>query len=178
MWRRPLDFARGERFGVELAMRRMIWGFGLLALVGADAALAQAKRQVPYYASISAGRARMRTGPGRTYPASWLYVRADLPVKVLAVFKEWRKVEDPGGTQGWMLANLLSEARTAYVLDRIAELRERPAPGARVLWRAAPGVVGKVGQCGGGWCRLDVKGQAGFVETARLWGVDPMEALP
>ena len=158
-------------------MRRMICGLALVALGVADMADAQAKKP-PYYASISAGRARMRAGPGRTYPASWLYVRADLPVKVVAVFKEWRKVEDPGGTQGWMLAALLSETRTGYVRDQIAELRDRPAPGARVVWRAEPGVVGRVSQCGNGWCRLDVKGQAGFVEAAKLWGVEPTETLP
>lgn len=158
-------------------MRRMICGLSFVALGVADVADAQAKKP-PYYASISAGRARMRAGPGRTYPASWLYVRADLPVKVVAVFKEWRKVEDPGGTQGWMLAALLSETRTGYVRDQIAELRDRPAPGARVVWRAEPGVVGRVSQCGNGWCRLDVKGQAGFVEAARLWGVDTAETLP
>lgn len=159
-------------------MRKLIWALAIPALLGGDAALAQAKKKTPYFASISAGRARMRTGPGRTYPASWLYVRADLPVKVVDVYKEWRKVEDPGGTQGWMLGNLLSETRTAYVRREIAELRDRPSAGARVMWRAEPGVVGKLSECGGGWCRLDVRGQAGFVETVRLWGVDAGETLP
>lgn len=159
-------------------MRRWIWALALAALVASDAAWAQAKKKPPYYASISAGRARMRTGPGRTYPASWLYVRADLPVKVIDIYKEWRKVEDPGGTQGWMLASLLSEARTGYVQRAVAELRDRPSAGARVVWRAEPGVVGKLSQCGGGWCRFDVHGQAGYVEAVRLWGVVSAETLP
>jgi SH3-like domain-containing protein len=148
------------------------------ALALAGGAVAQEKRKPPYYASIQAGKARMRTGPGRTYPASWLYVRADLPVRVVETYKEWRKVEDPGGTQGWMLGSLLSATRTGYVIDPVAELRERPSPGARVVWRAEKGVIGKLSQCGNGWCRLDVNGQAGFVEVPRLWGVEPGEALP
>lgn len=162
-----------------MAMRRSIWACALLSLLAPDTAIAQAKKKPPYYASISAGRARMRAGPGRTYPASWLYVRADLPVRVVAVFKEWRKVEDPGGTQGWMLANLLAETRTGFVRGGApVELREAPTPGGRVLWRAEPGVVGRVTRCESGWCRFDVHGQAGFVEAARLWGVDPTETLP
>ncbi|WP_375287496.1 SH3 domain-containing protein [Sphingomonas sp.] len=144
----------------------------------AGGAVAQEKRKPPYYASIQAGKARMRTGPGRTYPASWLYVRADLPVRVVETYKEWRKVEDPGGTQGWMLGSLLSATRTGYVTEPVAELRERPSPGARVVWRAEKGVIGKLSECGNGWCRLDVNGQAGFVEVPRLWGVEPGEALP
>lgn len=121
----------------------------------------------------------MRTGPARTYPASWLYQRADLPVRVVAVFKEWRKVEDPDGTQGWMLGNLVSATRTAIVHGtQPAAMLDRPAPGAKLLWHVAPGVVGRISHCSGGWCRLDVKGQAGFIEIGALWGVEGGETLP
>ena len=152
----------------------MIAAIGLF--VG-DAIAADAKKE-PYFASIAAGRARMRSGPGRTYPAIWLYVRADLPVKVIDTFKEWRKIEDPGGTQGWMLGNLLSQTRTGMIQGALAELRDRPAFGGKVLWRAEPGVVGKLSQCTSGWCRIDVRGQTGFVEASRLWGVASDETLP
>jgi SH3-like domain-containing protein len=98
---------------------------------------------------------------------------------VVAVFKEWRKVEDPDGTQGWMQGNLLSDTRTAIVKGpQPIEMRERPSAGAGLLWRAAPGVVGRVSQCGNGWCRFDVMGQAAYVETAGLWGVEAGETLP
>lgn len=137
-----------------------------------------AQRAYPYFGSISAGKARMRVGPGREYPASWFYQRADLPVKVLAMHKGWKKIEDPDGSQGWMQANLLSNTRTALVTagDPVA-LRDRPQSTGRVQWRAAPGVVGRVSKCAGGWCRFDVRGMAGYVEAARLWGVDPGETL-
>lgn len=150
----------------------------LAAVASATAAGADEARKTPYYASIAASKARMRTGPGRTYPASWLYVRPNLPVRVIDTFKEWRKVEDPGGTQGWMLAALVSQQRAAIVTAPApVEMREQRGSGA-VLWRAAPGVVGKVSQCAGGWCRLDVSGRAGFVEAQSLWGVDGGETLP
>ncbi|RMB26205.1 SH3-like domain-containing protein [Sphingomonas sp. PP-F2F-G114-C0414] len=150
------------------------------ALVPDPATAADAtKKSVPYYASIAASRARMRTGPARTYPASWLYQRQDLPIKVVAIFKEWRKIADPDGTEGWMQANLLSGTRTAIVHGAgPVDLRDKPDAGSRLLWRAAPGVVGRLSRCGNGWCRLDVKGQAGFVAVGGLWGVEAGETLP
>ena len=140
---------------------------------------ATAPTKTPYWASIRAGQARMRTGPARTYPASWLYRRPDLPVHVVGAFKEWRKVEDPDGTQGWMQANLLSETRTAIVRGQqpIAML-DRPTAGARLLWRAAPGVVGRISGCANGWCRFDVRGQVGYVEQGGIWGVEAGEVVP
>lgn len=151
----------------------------LVTLALPAAAIADAPAKPPYWASIRAREARMRTGPARTYPASWLYRRAGLPVRVLQVFKEWRKVEDPDGTQGWMQANLLSEARTAVVRGtEPVTMVDRPDQGARLLWRAAPGVVGRLSACANGWCRLDVRGQAGFVEQRGIWGVGAGETLP
>jgi SH3-like domain-containing protein len=162
-------------------MRHWALAVAGLAMPAAEggALAAEAKKTLPYYASINAGRARMRTGPDKTYPASWLYQRADLPVRVVATFKQWRKVEDPDGTQGWMVAALLSERRTAIVRGaQPIEMHERASTGAKLLWRAAPGVVGRLSGCGGGWCRFDVRGQAGFVEVGSLWGVEPAERLP
>ena len=161
-----------RRIGVTLAFASAV---GLLDPADLSA---QVAKNTPYFASISAGRARTRTGPGRDYPTMWLYVRADLPVRVVTIHKEWRKVEDPDGAQGWMRDNLLSEMRTGYVKGAIAELRERPAPAARVLWRVAPGVVGRLSRCADGWCRFDVRGRSGYVETRRLWGVAANETLP
>lgn len=134
-------------------------------------------RKPPYYASIAASKARMRTGPGRNYPASWLYQRADLPVKVVEVYNDWRKVEDPDGTQGWMQVALMSPTRTGYIIGGIVELRDAPRANARINWRAAPGVVGRISKCQRGWCWFDVKGRAGYVEQNRIWGTEPGEEI-
>ena len=148
-----------------------------LAIGGLGAPVAAQKRAVPYFGSIEASKARMRTGPGREFPANWLYQRSGLPIRVIAIYKEWRKVEDPDGASGWMQANLLSEKRTAYVMGTEAPLLEAPRFGAKVLWRAAPGVVGRISKCAHGWCWLDVRGRGGYVEVNRLWGVDRDEVV-
>jgi SH3-like domain-containing protein len=152
----------------------------LVLLPCAPLSAADEAAKPPYWGSIAAGRARMRTGPARSYPASWLYQRSDLPVRVLASYKEWRRVRDPDGTEGWILGTLISRTRTALIRGpEPVPMRERPIAAGRLLYRAAPGVVGRVSQCANGWCRFDVKGQVGFVETGdRLWGVEPGEVLP
>lgn len=161
-----------------IGMRHAIGGaIGLaLATTGCDMVEAQT-RKPPYYASISASKARMRTGPGKNYPASWLYVRADLPIKVVDIYRDWRKVEDPGGTQGWVQVGLLSDRRTGIVQGGIAALRDSPSASARVAWRASPGVVGRLSRCSAGWCHLAVGGRGGFVEQAQIWGIDPGEDM-
>jgi SH3-like domain-containing protein len=132
---------------------------------------AQSTKKTPYWASISKSEARMRTGPSEDFPVKWVYKRQYLPVKVLAVHETWRKVEDPDGDQGWMYVGLLSPNRTALVTGGgVAALRDTPDPTARIAWRVEPGVVGRIDDCQKGWCRLDVLGRTGYIETDRLWG--------
>jgi SH3-like domain-containing protein len=139
---------------------------------------AQNERKTPYWASISATKARMRTGPGKNYPATWLYLRADLPVKVVETYPSWRKVQDPGGETGWMLQRLLSDTRTALVTgDSPRPMHETADESAKVRYLAEPGVVGRLSKCARDWCLLDVGGRQGYIKTKHFWGLDSAGSL-
>src|SRR5215212_6028097 len=113
-----------------------------LLIVAAPAA-AQEKRP-PYWASIASGQAMMRTGPGRNYPGTWLYQRRDLPIRVIKTYPNWRLIEDPDGTRGWMLVTLLSDQRTAIVRPGDPRtIHLEPNETSKVRYRAEPGVVGR-----------------------------------
>ena len=145
----------------------------LLAMALSPAAEAQQERKPPYWASISASEAMMRTGPAKTYPAKWLYRRADLPIKVLEVYPSWRKVQDPDGETGWMLVNLLSDTRTGIVRgDEPRPLHEAANAGSPVRYLAQPGVVGRLNTCSGDWCEFEIGGRRGHIMKGHIWGVD------
>lgn len=150
----------------------------LAAALALSTAEAQRTRDPPYMASIAAGRAMMRTGPGQNYPGTWLYVRADLPIRVVEIYRNWRKVQDPDGTTGWMLVNLLSDQRTAIVRGEAARpLHEAPDESSPVRFRVEPGVVGRVSRCAGGWCQFEVRGRGGYIRIDQTWGVAPDETI-
>jgi SH3-like domain-containing protein len=160
-------------------LRRLV--LALVAMVAALAqsgAVAQRERQPPYWASISSGRALMRTGPAQSYPGVWLYVRSGLPVRVVATQPNWRRVQDPDGATGWMMVRLLSDARTALVTGgEPRPMHSEPDPSSPVRYLAEPGVVGGLSRCSEGWCRLDVGGRAGFIRAGHVWGLDPNEEV-
>ncbi len=152
-----------------MTSRLILAAAALTAVVGPAAAQSDPVK-LPYWASISVDEARMRKGPSPDVPVIWEYRRKDLPVKVIARFETWRKIEDPDGTQGWMAARLLSRTRTAIVTGEIRPLREAASLSAAVAYRAEPGVVGRITDCTDGWCRFDVKGRSGWIQTDHIWG--------
>jgi SH3-like domain-containing protein len=148
------------------------------ALLTLAAPAAAQERQPPYWASIASGEAMMRTGPGKNYPGIWLYKRRDLPIRVVRTYPNWRLIEDPDGTRGWMLVSLLSDRRTAMVKPgQPREIRERPDAASRVAYLAEPGVVGRIDKCVDGWCRIRIGGRSGYVRARDLFGVGPQEKL-
>jgi len=151
-----------------MTSRHILIAAVLMATVGPAAA--QSDVELPYWASINVDEARMRKGPSPDVPVIWEYRRKDLPVKVVARFETWRKIEDPDGTQGWMAARLLSRTRTAIVIGEVRPMREDASASAAVAYRAEPGVVGRITDCKNGWCLFDVKGRKGWIQTDHIWG--------
>jgi SH3-like domain-containing protein len=149
----------------------------VILLVFAAPASAQDKKP-PYWASIASGEAMMRAGPGRNYPGIWLYKRRDLPVRVVQLYPNWRLIEDPDGTRGWMLVTLLSDRRTGIVKQGGPRpIRARPEASASVRYIAEPGVVGRIDNCRSGWCRIEVGKRQGFIRSADIWGVAEGEVV-
>ncbi len=159
------------------SIKRWIPAFAGMTMILAASASAQDKKP-PYWASIASGEAMMRTGPGRNYPGIWLYKRRDLPIRVIQVYPNWRKIEDPDGQQGWMLVTLLSDRRTAIVKPggprAIHVKRDANSP---VRYRAEPGVVGRIAQCDGSWCKIEVGKRKGWIAQGELWGVAAGETI-
>ncbi|MBX9883367.1 MAG: hypothetical protein K2X68_00170 [Novosphingobium sp.] len=164
----------GGRSIVSLPGRRIAILLALAAIAGASAAPVRAAddENGPYWASLRGQPANLRVGPGREYRISWVYMRAGLPMKVLRTIGGWRLVEDVDGARGWMLAQFLTRTRTATVKGGTAEIRENSDGTGRLLWRAEPGVTGKLGDCGPAWCKFEIDGRRGFVAKAAVWGAN------
>lgn len=153
-------------------------GLGVALLLTLAATAAAQDKKPPYWASIASGEAMMRTGPGRNYPGIWLYKRRDLPVRVIQIYPNWRKIEDPDGQQGWMLVTLLSDRRTAIVKPgsprNIHVKRDANSP---VRYHAEAGVVGRIEKCDGSWCKILIGKREGFILQGDIWGVGDRENI-
>ena len=55
---------------------------------------------VPRYLSLKRGEVMGRGGPGKDYPALWVYRVQGLPVQVVAETTDWRRICDPGRRRG------------------------------------------------------------------------------
>ena len=158
-------------------MRRI--GLAALAALVTTVAAAQERGAVtnlplPRFVSMKAAEGYARRGPSRTHRIDWVFVRRHMPLRITGEYGHWRRVQDREGAGGWMHYSLLSGNRTV-VTETEAVLRRSPDPAAAVTARLEPGVVAWLGECGGGWCRVEVDDAEGWTATTALWGVGPDE---
>jgi SH3-like domain-containing protein len=149
------------------------------AQVSATAADEDVGLKVPRFVSLHSDKVNLRTGPGRQYPIEWVLTRKDMPVEVIAQFEHWRRIRDWEGTAGWVQEHMIAGKRTAIVAKGgVRPLYQAPDPASAVVARAAPGVVARLIECRGPWCRIETDDVEGWVRRSDLWGVYPDETVP
>ena len=145
------------------------------AQAGGTARGAVTNLPLPRYVSLKGSEGNARRGPSLSHRIDWVFRHPGMPLRVVAEFGHWRRVEDKDGAGGWIHYALLSGVRTALVTQDMVDLRSRPHPDADIVARAEMGAIVRLGECNPGWCRIAGGGQRGWVPKTAIWGVDPDE---
>jgi SH3-like domain-containing protein len=153
-----------------------------LAFVGATAparAVEDAPLKVPRFVSLHSDKVNLRTGPGRQYPIEWVLTKKDMPVEVTAQFEHWRHIREWDGTEGWVQEHMVTLQRYVVVANGDdPPLRQQPDPASAIVARAEPGVVARLDECRGPWCKVGADGVTGWMSRSTIWGVYPDETVP
>ena len=153
----------------------------LLVIAGAPVAAADsdAGLKVPRFVSLRSDRVNLRAGPGNQYPIEWVLTKKDMPVQIIAQFEHWRRIRDWDDTVGWVQHRMVAGKRTVVVnKGSVRPLYQRPDPEAPVTARAEPGVVARLAECRGLWCRVETDDVSGWMRRTDIWGVFPDETVP
>lgn len=136
-----------------------------------------ADEKLPRFESLRVDQVNLRAGPGERYPIEWVYQRKGLPVEVTAQFDVWRRVRDSDGTEGWVHQRMLTDRRSVVVTGALRTLHRDPTAAAPAVARIEPGVVARLLDCKGAWCRLETQGVKGWLPRTDIWGVFPDEVV-
>lgn len=144
------------------------------------AASSESGLPLPRFVSLRSDQVNMRTGPGTRYPVRWIYQRQMLPIEIIAEYRDWRKIRDWQGDEGWVHKNMLSGRRSIIVMGGVRNILASPAVSSPVLVRAEAGVIGHLVACPdeGPFCRVRIGNREGWLERSGFWGAYPDEVVP
>lgn len=141
------------------------------------AGMAETGLPLPRFVSLASDEINVRSGPGKRYPISWVYVRRGYPVEIIEEFEHWRRIRDMSKDVGWVHKNLLSGRRTIVITGEDRPLFEDAHRQSVVTLIAEPGVLGKLLECDGAWCRLEIAGLSGWIPATHFYGVFENEKI-
>ena len=133
---------------------------------------------VPRFVTLRSDKVNVRTGPGDQYPIEWVFTRKEMPVEIVAEFEHWRRIRDVQGAEGWVHQRMVTGKRFVLVQGEIRELHRDARMESEVVARAEPGVIAKLLECQGPWCRVETSGIKGWLRRGEVWGVYPDEIVP
>tara|TARA_B100001093_G_scaffold489137_1_gene527038 strand:+ start:146 stop:685 length:540 start_codon:yes stop_codon:yes gene_type:complete len=128
--------------------------------------------KIPRVVSLKNSLTFMRTGPGKEYPIKFEINQKAYPVKIVAEFNNWRKVNTKNNLSGWIHTQLLSSIRTG-LLNTNTSLKRRPSVSSKTLAKLLPDLLIKVKKCKLEWCKIEVfknKNFVGWVKKSAIWG--------
>ena len=129
----------------------------------------------PRMISINADAVNIRSGPGLNYPIQWIYRQDDLPIKVVAEYKEWRKFVDWQGDEGWVFKPLTKDKKRFLVTAAETNLYFDADEKSQLVARLGKDKSGEVIQCVKEFCNITVRDRFrnvyyGWVKEADIWG--------
>ncbi len=158
---------------------------GTAEMAAAQAAKGPSGLPLPRFVTLKSKRVNLRIGPGTDYAASWMYLKAGLPVEIIQEYDNWRQIRDADGTEGWVNQSLLSGTRAAIAAPWMkgkgkavyVNMRRDALPSATVVAKLEPGAMMSIGECNGDWCFAKSDGAEGWVAQSEIWGAYPGEAF-
>ena len=180
------DPIRGNISGERVKMTRAIFTsvmvvLSLIFMGVSGVAVAETKRgpvtnlPMPRFVSMKAAEGNVRRGPSLTHRVDWVFKHENMPLKVVAEYGHWRRVQDAEGQGGWMHYSLLSGARYVIVREEKIRLFLTPNDAAATQAYAERGALLRLGSCVEDYCELSAQGADGWAKKAELWGVAPKE---
>lgn len=130
---------------------------------------------LPRFVSLKRDKVNVRKGPNESFDIAWTYTRKNLPIEIIAEYDNWRKVRDHFGSEGWVFHSLLSGSRYALINpwkdEGFFTIHNQKNEISKIVAKLEAGTLGRLSDCDGIWCQINVQTYQGFIKQEFLWGV-------
>ena len=125
------------------------------------------------FLSIKSDKVNMRTGPDNRYDIKYVYIRRNLPFKILGSFDEWYFVQDPDLETGWIKKNLFFNSKKqsfVFVLEKNGVLCKTSRNSNKKI-KIDHFYILRLNYCKDNFCLVNFDNNKLWCEKKDLWGV-------
>ena len=123
-----------------------------------------------YFVSLKYNKVHVRIGPSLNSPIKYIYKKKYLPVKIIDIKDNFRKIIDLKNNDGWIHISQLTKKKSAINISNLSIVFKKPNIYSQPLVRLEKGKMVIVKKCKEDWCKIITNGYKGWISKNFLWG--------
>ena len=123
-----------------------------------------------YFLTLRNDQVNLRQGPSFEHPIKILYKKKYLPVLVIDISDNFRKIKDHENNSGWIHISQLSKKKAALTVKDDLLMLQKPNIYSKPLAIIEKGRLCLIIKCKNDWCKIKVNKFSGWIKKKDLWG--------
>ena len=121
------------------------------------------------FVMLKNSKVNVRYGPSFEHPIKYIYLKKNLPIKVIDKKENFRRIIDNKKNSGWIHISQLKQSKSFITVSNKI-LFKKPTKFSKPLAKIETGRLLIVKKCERNWCLVETKSFKGWVDEENLWG--------
>ena len=124
------------------------------------------------FVMLKNSKVNVRYGPSFDYPIKYIYLKKNLPIKVIDKKENFRRIIDHKHNSGWIHTSQLKKS-SSVILTKKQLIFTKPSKFSEPVAVAEIGKVILITKCKSNWCKTNVDNISGCILFDDYWGKLP-----
>ena len=124
------------------------------------------------YVMLKNNKVNVRYGPSFDYPIKYIYLKKNLPIKVIDKKENFRRIIDHKHNSGWIHTSQLKKS-SSVILTKKQLIFTKPSKFSEPIAVAEIGKLVLITKCKKNWCKTDSDDLSGWILFDDYWGKLP-----
>ena len=124
------------------------------------------------FVMLKNNKVNVRYGPSFEYPIKYMYIKKNLPVKVIDKKENFRRIIDHKRNSGWIHTSQLRKS-SSVILTEKQYIFSKPTKFSKPIAIAQKGKLILIKKCKKNWCKTSNKEISGWILFKDFWGKLP-----
>ena len=122
------------------------------------------------FVMLKNSKVNVRYGPSFEYPIKYVYLKKNLPIKVIDKKENFRRIIDHKHNSGWIHTSQLMKS-SSIILTKNQFIFTKPTKFSEPIAVAEKGKLILLKKCKKNWCKTSVEDISGWVLFDKYWGI-------
>ena len=124
------------------------------------------------FVMLKNNKVNVRYGPSFEYPIKYIYIKKNLPIKVIDKKENFRRIIDHKHNSGWIHTSQLKKS-SSVILTEDQYIFTKPTKFSEPIALVEKGKLLLLKKCKDKWCKISNKDVSGWILFNNFWGELP-----